>query len=99
MSSPVWFITGVSAGLGQALAKCVAAKQIHVVGTVRNQTRSTEAVSSLKKLGVHIIELDVTNSSSNLQTAVEEVKKVYGRIDVLVNNAGYSLLGAVEDMR
>ncbi|MBM7112535.1 SDR family NAD(P)-dependent oxidoreductase [Archangium primigenium] len=91
-SSPrIWFITGISRGLGRALAEEVRAQGDHVVGTTRDGTSDLGA-------GVHAVPLDLSRSESPA-TAVRAAHAVHGRLDVVVNNAGYGLLGPIEETR
>lgn len=93
----VWFVTGVSSGLGTEIAlKALEAGQ-HVVGTVRNHSKAADKVAAIEKKGGNIMELDVTNAEACF-AVFKKAESMYGHIDVLVNNAGYSLLGAVEDL-
>ncbi|KAL2840587.1 putative short chain oxidoreductase/dehydrogenase [Aspergillus pseudodeflectus] len=95
-SKPVWLITGCSSGFGFSLA-VLAAKQDHkVIATSRNPSKSPERVSQLESLGGIWKALDVT--VPDLKDRVTELLAIYGQIDVLVNNAAYGVLGAVEDM-
>lgn len=90
----VWFITGSSRGLGRSLAAAVLAKGDRVVATARN-------IDSLKSLvleygeQVFPLKLDVTNYDQ-VYLAVESAVAHFGRIDVLVNNAGFGIVGAAE---
>ncbi|KAE8441793.1 hypothetical protein EG329_004306 [Mollisiaceae sp. DMI_Dod_QoI] len=94
---PVWFITGCSTGLGAALATHVLKAGHTVIATARNPSKA-ESYSSISKLGGHWVALDVTAQNAG-ETMFEAVKKHgNGKLDVLVNNAGYSILGAVEDI-
>jgi len=88
--SPVVLVTGVSSGIGRAVAEGFAAKGFKVFGTSRNP-RSTEPVA-----GVELIRLDVTDDAS-VASAVSTVVQRAGRIDVLVNNAGAGVFGAAEE--
>jgi NAD(P)-dependent dehydrogenase (short-subunit alcohol dehydrogenase family) len=94
----VYFITGVSTGLGHALALQAASAGHTVFGTVRNRTRSAESVSVLENKGISIMELDVTHPSACTE-AINDATKKFGSIDVLINNAGYSVIGALEALR
>ncbi len=87
---PVVLITGVSSGIGRAIASAFAAKGFEVFGTSRNPQR-TEPVP-----GVELIPLDVTDAAS-VTRAVSTVVQRAGRIDILVNNAGFGVLGAAEE--
>jgi NAD(P)-dependent dehydrogenase (short-subunit alcohol dehydrogenase family) len=91
-----WLITGVSSGFGRALAEAVLATGDTVVGTLRSQAAKAdfEKLAPGKAIGVL---LDVTDRES-VHTGVEEAEKKTGGIDVLVNNAGYGLEGAVEEV-
>ena len=91
-----WLITGVSSGLGRALAEEVLAVGDTVVGTVR----SDEDLAIFEKLHPeHAIGriLDVTDHEK-IPQVVQQAEESTGGLDVLVNNAGYGLLGAVEEV-
>ncbi|MEV4255122.1 SDR family NAD(P)-dependent oxidoreductase, partial [Spirillospora sp. NPDC049652] len=88
----VWFITGASRGLGLEIAKAALAEGDRVVAAVRDP----EAMPGLD--GDHLtVRLDVTDERQ-ARDAVGAALDRYGRIDVLVNNAGYGLFGAVEEI-
>jgi NAD(P)-dependent dehydrogenase (short-subunit alcohol dehydrogenase family) len=91
-----WLITGVSSGFGRALAEAVLAKGDTVAGTVRNEAAKSEfeKLAPGKAVGIR---LDVTDQAS-VRRGVEDAEKKTGGIDVLVNNAGYGLEGAVEEV-
>lgn len=85
------FITGASSGLGKATTKLFASKGWKVIATMRNPEKNTE----LSKLpNVHLLELDVCNPSQIV--AVAEQSEKISPIDVVFNNAGYALGGAIE---
>jgi NAD(P)-dependent dehydrogenase (short-subunit alcohol dehydrogenase family) len=88
--SPVVLITGVSSGIGRAVAGAFAAKGFEVFGTSRNPQR-TEPVP-----GVELVQLDVADDAS-VAAAVSTVVQRAGRIDILVNNAGVGVFGAAEE--
>lgn len=97
MAFKTWLVTGASSGLGAAIAEAALQAGHTVIATARNPTKAAEANPEISKLGGIWIELDVTSSSAT--KAVEDaVNKSGGVIDVVVNNAGYSLLGSIEDM-
>ena len=85
------FITGASAGLGKATAKLFAAKGWNVIATMRKPENETE----LTRLeNVRVLPLDVTNVEQIKATTQQAL--ALGPVDVVFNNAGYSLLGALE---
>src|ERR1700739_952877 len=88
--SPVVLITGVSSGIGLAVARAFAAKGFEVCGT----SRDPHGAQPVR--GVELLELDVTDASS-VSAAVSTVIERAGRIDVLVNNAGFGIIGAAEE--
>lgn len=92
----VWFITGSSSGFGRALAEVVLNEGEIVVLTARNTEtiKDLEAKFSERALAV---KLDVTRPDE-VEKAVEEAIAKFGRIDVLVNNAGFGIIGAVEEV-
>lgn len=92
-SSSVVLITGTSTGIGRATALRLAAAGHIVYATARR----LDAISDLQKSGCRVLDLDVTDEAS-MSAAVHTVLAEQGRIDALVNNAGYSLSGAVESL-
>lgn len=93
MEKKVILLTGASSGIGFQTAEFLA-KQGHMV---YGAARRVEKMEPLKQFGVKPICLDVTNEES-VSKAVEAIILAEGRIDVLVNNAGYGSYGAVEDV-
>jgi len=91
----VWFITGCSTGFGRLLAEQLLAAGVNVVATARNVDSLSEFTTRYPA-NVQILALDVTSQSS-VDRAVEDALAHFGRIDVLVNNAGYGLAGAIEE--
>jgi NAD(P)-dependent dehydrogenase (short-subunit alcohol dehydrogenase family) len=91
--SRVAIVTGASAGIGAATAR-----RLHEVGfTVYAVARRLDRLAPLARRGIHTIEVDITNDAT-LVALVDRVIAESGRIDVLVNNAGYGSFGAVEDV-
>ncbi len=92
----VWFITGVSSGLGKQLAKEVLSQGEIVVGTFRKQEQ-VEAFNSEvpgKSFGVLV---DVAKSDM-IVAGVKTILDKFGKIDVVVNNAGYGIMGSIEEV-
>ena len=89
----VILLTGASSGIGYNTAESLA-KEGHIVYSA---ARRTEKMEDLKQFGVKPIYLDVTNEDS-IKNAVDTIIENEGRIDVLINNAGYGSYGAVEDV-
>lgn len=98
----VVLITGASSGFGKLIAKTLARKSFQVFATMRNlKSKNAAAAEELlalakrESLDLHVLELDVTDDAS-VERAVGEVAAQYGRIDALVNNAGFGVTDLVE---
>ena len=85
--SKVWLITGSSRGLGRALAEAVLAAEHKLVATARNPAQLADLVERYGDQ-VRAVALDVTNEQAAAH-AVAVATEAFGRLDVLVNNAGY----------
>lgn len=100
----VWLITGSSSGFGRALAEAVLkhgvseapAKQVRLVATARKPEQLNDLVNQYPET-VKAVRLDITNKTA-VKAAVDATLEAFGRIDVLVNNAGYGLIGALEEV-
>lgn len=95
MKQKVWFITGTSKGLGLEIARAALASGDKIVATIR-KNHEESANSFGKKDNILLVELDVTKEEE-VKTGIERAIFEFGRIDVLVNNAGYGLLAATEE--
>ena len=95
--SKVWFITGAGSGIGTGIAKAALRSGDHVVATGRNLEKVRNVFPDVGHENIAFVQLDVADESK-AKAAVDEAIKRFGRIDVLVNNAGYSLLGNFEQM-
>ena len=93
MTQPVAFVTGASTGIGFATAWKLAARGFKVYAGARR----VEMMEPLKAHGVAVLALDVTDEDS-MATAIGQVFAAHGRIDVLVNNAGYGSYGSLEEV-
>jgi NAD(P)-dependent dehydrogenase (short-subunit alcohol dehydrogenase family) len=94
-SKPVWFITGCSTGFGRELAIILLKHGYRVVATARDKARIEDIVAGNPKNGLALA-LDV-DKQGQIDAAVKAAEARFGRIDVLVNNAGYGYLAAVEE--
>jgi NAD(P)-dependent dehydrogenase (short-subunit alcohol dehydrogenase family) len=95
-NSRVWFITGTSSGLGRALAETVLDRGHCVVATAREPERVADLQDNHPGR-VATAPLDVTDPDA-VRAAVDSALSAFGRIDVVVNNAGYGLFGALEEL-
>jgi NAD(P)-dependent dehydrogenase (short-subunit alcohol dehydrogenase family) len=93
--SPVWFVTGSSRGLGRALVEVALLAGDRVVATARNPAQLQDLVREYGD-AVLPLALDVTDCDAAAR-AVAQAQQAFGRIDVVVNNAGYSDLASFED--
>jgi NAD(P)-dependent dehydrogenase (short-subunit alcohol dehydrogenase family) len=96
MASKVWFITGTSKGFGRVWAQAALMRGDRVAATARNVNTLAPLV---ERFGDQIapITLDVTDKAA-VDTAVSEAHKRFGRLDVVINNAGYGLFGTIEEV-
>ncbi|KAL1889703.1 hypothetical protein Cpir12675_005681 [Ceratocystis pirilliformis] len=86
--SPVWLITGASKGLGFALANKILDSGHRVIAVIRNKSSNAEAVATIEGKG----------GKDTIITAVREAERIFGVIDILVNNTGQSGLAPLEDV-
>jgi NAD(P)-dependent dehydrogenase (short-subunit alcohol dehydrogenase family) len=92
-------VTGSSSGIGYETALLLARNGFYTFVTMRNLNKSKEIIENAKndRLPLKVLELDVTSDES-VSKSIANIYRECGRIDVVVNNAGYALLGAVEDL-
>src|SRR4051812_4528697 len=95
MSSPVWLITAASSGFGKEIALNALKKGDRVIAT----GRSLSKLAQVKEAGAETLVLDVTSDMDIIKKTVAEAHAKYGRLDVLVNSAGYILEAAIEEAR
>jgi NADP-dependent 3-hydroxy acid dehydrogenase YdfG len=91
----VWFVTGCSTGMGRDIAVAALAQGYRVVLTARDPATLAEIHASFPERSA-VARLDVTDRAQ-IESAVRRANQVFGRIDVLVNNAGYGYLSAIEE--
>jgi NAD(P)-dependent dehydrogenase (short-subunit alcohol dehydrogenase family) len=93
LGKPVWFITGCSTGFGRELANHVLERGYRAVVTARNPDAVTDLAAKGEAL---VLQLDVTDQGE-INAAIKAAEEKFGRIDVLVNNAGIGYFAAVEE--
>ena len=94
--SKVWFITGTSKGFGRIWAEAALERGDRVVATARNASTLTDLVERYGD-NVLALKLDVTDKPA-VEAAIARAHEHFGRLDVVVNNAGYGLFGMVEEV-
>ncbi|QEM04064.1 SDR family NAD(P)-dependent oxidoreductase [Mucilaginibacter rubeus] len=95
MKQKIWLITGASKGLGLEIVKTVLAAGDKVIATVRNDATGLK-VALGNPTDLFVVSLDVTKEAE-VKQGVSEALKQFGQIDVLVNNAGFGIVGAIEE--
>lgn len=88
----VALVTGASSGMGKAFAKALHDEGLVVYAAARRM----EQMDDLRQLGVHTLQMDIT-CDEQVRAAVERIQGRYGAVDVLINNAGFGLYGAMEE--
>jgi NAD(P)-dependent dehydrogenase (short-subunit alcohol dehydrogenase family) len=91
----IWLITGISSGLGKAIAQAVIDKGDFVIGTFRNQTE-VDTFNQKNQGKALALKLDLT-SNEDINQAVQHIEQQFGQLDFLVNNAGLGFAGAIEE--
>lgn len=96
MSEKIWFITGASRGFGRIWAEAALARGDKVAATARNASSLSDLADRYGE-AVLTLELDVTDVEGP-RRAIAEAHRHFGRLDVVLNNAGYALVGAIEEI-
>ncbi|KAI7228703.1 hypothetical protein KC330_g7789 [Hortaea werneckii] len=94
MPQLVWFVTGCSTGFGAEFSKVILSKGDYVIATARN----VQNLDGLKAMGAATMQLDVNEPFPNIKEKMHEALGIYGRIDVLLSNAGYAEFDPVEHL-
>ena len=96
VNQKVWFITGTSQGFGQELVRVALGRGERVVATSRTPEKVIEAFPDAND-SLLVVSMDL-ESAASIASAVAAAVQRFGRIDVLVNNAGYGMMGAIEEV-
>jgi short-subunit dehydrogenase len=95
MKNKIWLITGISSGLGKAIAQTVIENGDYVIGTFRSRVQA-DFFNDLYRDRAFALPLDISKPL-DIENAFKIIQEKFGRIDVLVNNAGIGFAGAVEE--
>jgi len=95
--SKVWFITGAGSGIGAGTARAALKAGDRVVATGRNLEKVRNALRDVAGENLELLQLDVSDEA-HATTVIDQALEKCGRIDVVVNSAGYSLLGNFEEL-
>lgn len=92
-----WLITGSSSGFGLSLARTILSHGHNVIATSRNPSRTPNLVQEIESSPRgKWITLDVTSDAATIDSTIKHAASLFGQIDVLVNNAGYAVMGVAE---
>jgi NAD(P)-dependent dehydrogenase (short-subunit alcohol dehydrogenase family) len=92
----VWFITGASSGFGFEISKAALEAGDKVAATIRDNTQKLSELAN-RYSDLYIVKLDVTKEEE-VKTAVQKTLDRFGRLDIIVNNAGYGIVGGIEEI-
>ncbi|HEX4466479.1 MAG TPA: SDR family NAD(P)-dependent oxidoreductase, partial [Solirubrobacteraceae bacterium] len=96
MATKTWLITGTTRGFGREWAQAALARGDKVVATARDTASLSELVTTYGD-AVLPLQLDVTDRAADF-AAVAQAREHFGRLDVVINNAGYGLFGTIEEV-
>jgi NAD(P)-dependent dehydrogenase (short-subunit alcohol dehydrogenase family) len=94
MSQLVWLVTGCSSGFGEQFVHSILARGDKVIAT----SRTLSKIAHLEQSGAAILQLDITDPQQTIRDTISKAITIYGRIDVLINNASYVSIGTWEDL-
>jgi NADP-dependent 3-hydroxy acid dehydrogenase YdfG len=94
MAPLIWLVTATTSGLGSSLVESIVARGDRVIATGRN---AEQRLVHLKSDAVALLDLDVTAGLDAIKTQVEKANAIWGKIDVLLNNAGVSAPKSIEE--
>ena len=92
-NTQIALVTGASGGIGKAIAEALAANGYYVFAAARSMNK----LEAMRSSNIEPLRLDVTDGDG-VETAVSHIKSAKGRLDLLVNNAGYGIYGTVEGL-
>jgi len=95
--SKVWFITGAGSGIGAGAARAALKNGNRVLATGRNVRKVRDALSDVASRDLEVVQLDVSDEAQ-AKAAIDQAVNTFGRIDVVLNNAGYCVLGNFEEL-
>ncbi|KIP01399.1 hypothetical protein PHLGIDRAFT_359528 [Phlebiopsis gigantea 11061_1 CR5-6] len=93
----VWLITGSSSGIGRKMTELALEQGDHVVATLRTPSALADVQAKHPASQLHVVALDITDSAQ-IAAAFAAAKRVFGRLDVVFNNAGWCIIGEVESV-
>jgi NADP-dependent 3-hydroxy acid dehydrogenase YdfG len=94
MAPLVWLVTGTTSGIGAALVGHIIARGDKVIASGR---KAEQRLGHLKSDNLAVLELDITAGRAEINAQVEKAWEIFGRIDVLMNNAGVSAMKSAEE--
>jgi len=94
MAQSIWLITGCTSGFGEQFVHDILSRGDKAIATGRSLSR----LSHLEAAGAATLQLDITETQQSIRDTIAKAISVYGRIDVLVNNASYISIGTWEDL-
>jgi len=93
----VWLITGTSSGFGRRLVDAVLERGDRVIATARSLDKLKDLEAKGESSQLRCLQLDVTSDYDEIKSRIDDAVAVFGRIDVLVNNAGFAMPGLLEE--